>query len=318
MFIRAFTTAVALALLTAGCGARSALRDSIEGDTTSPEDPGRIYVADSGNSRVVRFDDMGGEGWTAVTYPVYQTACGLAVDAEERVYFTSIAPPVVAVLTDFDDGGMISFSGWNDGVENLAGPLALALDAEERVIVADTVANRVVRFEGPNKNTATVLGGPAPGAGVGQFDTPLGVAVSPTTGRILISDQLNRRVVEVDDLSGAGWREWTLPSWNGQPGFPQGVAYDREGRLLVTDFQNSVLHRIDSIAGDGLVSFSSPEIVQISNVTVDHRGRILMVMINAAMTVARMDDMSGAGFVSLGGEGDGVGKFRNPCGIAVR
>ena len=53
---------------------------------------------------------------------------------------------------------------------------------------------------------------------------------------------------------------------------------------------------------------------------IDRRGRILMVMLNLAMSVARMDDMSGAGFVSLGGPGagNGVGEFRNPCGIAVR
>ena len=74
---------------------------------------------------------------------------------------------------------------------------------------------------------------------------------------------------------------------------------------------------MNSIAGDGLVTFSAPELVQLSHVFVHGSGRIFLGSVNVAMAVSAMDDMTGAGLVRFGGAGDGVGQFLNPCGVAV-
>jgi hypothetical protein len=80
----------------------------------------------------------------------------------------------------------------------------------------------------------------------------------------------------------------------------------------------SILYRIDSIRGDGLVTFSQANLFQMSHVFVHASGRIYMTMLNGTSIVTGMDDMTGAGLQTLGSDGDGPGQFGNPCGIVAR
>ncbi|KYF61962.1 hypothetical protein BE11_35635, partial [Sorangium cellulosum] len=89
-------------------------------------------------------------------------------------------------------------------------------------------------------------------------------------------------------------------------------------RIYVADLQNSILFRIDSIAGDGRAGFTRQELVQLSHVFVDESGRIFMTMLNGTNLIAAMDDIDGAGFVTYGDPALGHQQLRNPCGIAVR
>jgi DNA-binding beta-propeller fold protein YncE len=311
----------ALALLAAGCGARSDLGapSTNTAGTTGPHTE-HIYVTDShlgGDTRIVRFDDIAGSNWT--TYrPAVSAPCPLAVDAAERIYFGTFTPPSITRIDDMLGNGLVAYddAGLDDG--QLAGPGDLAFDAEGRLYFSDALAHRVVRMDDLSGAGWTALGGPDPGSGFGQFDEPLSVAVS-SQGKILVGDGNNGRVVEVDDLGGAGWHALALPAAAGQTK-PRAtsVAYDAEGRLYVVDFWSSTLHRFDSIAGDGHVAFTSPGLVQAQHVFVHPSGKIYLAMINGTATVAVMDDMEGTGFTALGTPGDGEKQFRNPCRIVVR
>jgi streptogramin lyase len=79
------------------------------------------------------------------------------------------------------------------------------------------------------------LGGPAAGSGPSQWDEPSGIAISPP-GKILVSDENNGRIVEMDDLTGAGWQEWRVPHWGATSASPYGVAYDDQSRIYAVEF----------------------------------------------------------------------------------
>ncbi len=74
------------------------------------------------------------------------------------------------------------------------------------------------------------------GSGNGQFDFPLGVAV--TTGKVYVADVYNNRV-QYFTATGAYLGQWGSPgSGNGQFRFPFGVAVGPEGKVFVVDKGN--------------------------------------------------------------------------------
>jgi DNA-binding beta-propeller fold protein YncE len=310
-----------LALVTAGCGARGELitghgsgSSSSSGGPPPPPSgpPAHIYVADLYNNRIVRMDDMSGAGWATWGELVIGTPCGVAVDAQDRIYFTE-APAFVSRIDDMTGKGYTSYAG--PGGDPIGGPNGLALDVAGRIYVVDTTRNRIARIDDMTGAGWVTLGGPDPGSGVGEFDEPLGVAVAKD-GRILIADKGNNRVVQVDDISGAGWQERALPAG----AVPYGVSFDREGRLYAVDFQNATLLRWDTIDDPGGASFTAPSqaLVQMSHVFVHDSDRIFLGMLNLSFDVAAMDDMAGANLVTFGEPGSGVGQFRNPCGVFAK
>ena len=73
------------------------------------------------------------------------------------------------------------------------------------------------------------------GAGVGQFDGPCWLALSPDETRLLVADRGNARVVVVDATDGRWVR--TLQGPAGTLVNPRGVAMvPRTGQVLVVDY----------------------------------------------------------------------------------
>jgi uncharacterized repeat protein (TIGR01451 family)/MYXO-CTERM domain-containing protein len=124
------------------------------------------------------------------------------------------------------------------------------------------------------------------------------VAPAQTGGPIYISDQGNRRVVRVNDISGAGW---TVLSQNPSGtehflGGPGAVAFGPDGKIYITD--GSRLVRVDDFSGNGWVSFGSQgsgtnQFFSLSGVAVDASGRIY-VADGTNQRIVSFDDMSGA------------------------
>jgi streptogramin lyase len=314
-----------------GCGARSPLDDAssvTDGRITNPAPSGpprHFYVSDTHGAqdqkaRLVRFDDFTGAGWTTFSGGGLSLSgmSGVAVDAAGHIYLTRAAFPQLLRMDDMTGAGLVTFGEAGTDEGQFVGAGQVALDAQGRIYVTDFPAHRIVRFDDMFGAGWETLGGPDPGSGPGELDSPISIAVSPR-GKILISDFKTGRVIQVDDMSGAGWSEWKLPDGPVGNAAPSGVAYDAEDRIYVVDFENFVLHRLDSIAGDGLFTFSNPKLIQLGSVFVDGTGRILLVSTNAANAVSAMDDMTGTNLVTLGGPfGTGVGEFENPDTIYAR
>src|ERR1039457_7265795 len=177
---------------------------------------GDVFVADSGNNRVLEFPAGAGNGAAAV-----------------RVYgqpgmTTAVRPTQVSAQT-------------------LATPVGIAVDPAGNLYVADTGANRVMVF--PNTQNAPVAGMAAAfvigqasfgTAGSGNLKTPTGVGLD-SSGNIYVADNGNNRVLMYPSLVflalSGGTRTTVLGQRSSTEGLYArvGVYVDRQDTLYVGD-----------------------------------------------------------------------------------
>jgi DNA-binding beta-propeller fold protein YncE len=196
-----------------------------------------VYVADSGNDRIERFNLEGGE---ALEWGSYGTGGG------QFSYPRGVAANASEVLVTDDDNHRIEkfsaagqFEGL-DGSEGTSGdrfdfPYGIALDAAGNVYVADDINHRVVKLS-PALGYLAEWGGF--GSKPGQLAFPRGLAADPA-GETFVADTANDRI-EVFDPEGHYLR--TLGTSARGPGpltVPRGLAVDPTGRLFVSDTDDS-------------------------------------------------------------------------------
>ena len=196
---------------------------------------GDLFVADSGNNRVLEFPAEAGNGASAIR-----------VFGQPNM-ITSAKPSQVSPQT-------------------LAAPQGIAVDPASNLYVADTGANRVLIFSNtqnasPSGMAATfVIGQGSFGttAGVG-FKSPVSVAVD-SNGKIYVADNGNNRVLGFPSLVflpvagaaptavvGQQTLSGTNPNWDSPDGLatpgslfsPVGVYVDRQDTLYVGDAGNN-------------------------------------------------------------------------------
>ena len=108
---------------------------------------------------------------------------------------------------------------------------------------------------------------------------------------IYVSDFDNHRIVMMKDMTGLGWTAYgRRGSGVHEFKYPKGIFVDDAGRIYIADSDNNRIVRINNMRGDGWIALptDSPQAVFL-----DQQGRIY--------TSERVDDMTGAGRVSLPG-----------------
>ncbi len=130
-----------------------------------------LYIADTGNSRIVRHENP-------LADAIADGVIGQADFAQ----------------TACDGGGL--------GPAALCGPQGLTLDQDGALYAADSGNNRVLLYERGATSATLVLGQPGmdmsgPSAGVGGMNAPLGVSVD-RRGNVYVADHDNNRVLEYD------------------------------------------------------------------------------------------------------------------------
>lgn len=111
---------------------------------------GNVYVADTWNYRIQKFDGQGkfllqwGTGGQSLDGPDrFWGPRGLAISAEGNIYVTDTGNRRVAV---FDAQGKFLFEFDHQGEAQLDEPVGIAIDMDQRVYVADTWNRRVAVF----------------------------------------------------------------------------------------------------------------------------------------------------------------------------
>ncbi|MDP2947984.1 MAG: TIGR03663 family protein, partial [Chloroflexota bacterium] len=177
---------------------------------------GNLYVADSGNNRIQKFDREGkfiaqvgkpgsGEG-------EFNEPWGVAVDSQGNVY---VADTWNHRIQKFDRD-LKFLTQWGRPASDLNnpkpfdfwGPRDVAIDPDGNVWVTDTGDNRLLKFA-PDGTFQTALG--KPGAEPGQFQEPVAIEIA-ANGDIFVADAWNSRVQRFDrDLKPLG--QFPVPGW---------------------------------------------------------------------------------------------------------
>jgi len=153
----------------------------------------------------------------------------------------------------------IQVAGYADGTGVSArfyGPLGIAIDPEDHLIVADYRNVRIRRIA-PDGKVTTLAGagrGQTDGTGVfARFNNPSGVAVT-RGGMILVADYGNHRIRSVTlagetrTIAGSGaFGSQNGPARSASFANPSGITLDAAGNIYVLDAGTSLVRRIDPV-----------------------------------------------------------------------
>jgi sugar lactone lactonase YvrE len=206
---------------------------------------GRVYVADQGNSRIVRMNGVNGSEWTAFGAfgsgaNQFINPAGIAIDAgRHHIYVVDQGNSRVVRMDDMSGSGWTAFGTFGSGASQFKYPAGIALDANGRIYIADYANSRIVRMDDMSGTGWITLG--SSGGQTSQFKYPAGVAVDPI-GHIYVADMINGRIVRVDDMGGTGWT--AVGGAVSQFDHPRGVEVDGAGRVYIADMLNDRVVRL--------------------------------------------------------------------------
>ena len=236
-----------------------------------------VYVADSGNNRIERFNLEGGEtmewGTKGSGPGQFRYPRGLAANATEVL----VADDDNHRIEKFDPSGAFQAAVGTQGTGpgQFAFPYGVALDAAGNAYVADDLGHRVVKLN-PDLSFAGAWGGY--GTKPGQLAFPRAIASDPA-GDNYVANTANDRVEvygpEGRFLHTIGASARGLGTLTG----PRGLALDPSGGLLVSDTVGSRVELFapvtDAFAGQWVTagghssSFSKP-----TGIGIDPRGSV--------------------------------------------
>ncbi len=203
---------------------------------------GNVYVADGGNNRIAVLNSQGeflrSFGTVGSGAGQLKEAWGVAVDPSGNVYVADTWNHRVekydstgTFLTQW--GGFADTAGEASGRDGLFwGPRAIALDSDNNLYVTDTGNKRIQKFD-PEGNFLGQWGGF--GIEKGQFNEPVGIAISQVTGDIFVADTWNHRIQRFDkDFNFIA--EWPVHGWEGESvNNKPYIAVDSHDNVYITD-----------------------------------------------------------------------------------
>lgn len=220
---------------------------------------GNLYVADSDNGRIQKFDASGKFllQWgtkspeNQIGQPgAFNQPWGIATDKDGNVY---VADTWNHRIQKFDaNGKFIKTWGENGDTRGIAqdqptkfyGPRGIVLDAQASVYVTDTGNKRVLKFTS-NGDPLGQYGGL--GTDNGMFQEPVGIA-SDAQGNIFVADTWNQRIQKFDKNFNFV-AQWPVVAWDSQSVVNKPfLAVDPDGNVFVTDPE---AHRVVKFTNDG-------------------------------------------------------------------
>ncbi|MFL6351961.1 MAG: choice-of-anchor D domain-containing protein [Bryobacteraceae bacterium] len=214
---------------------------------------GNVFIADYGNSRVVKVPAGGGAQITVGSG--LSLPAGVAVDAAENVFIADFNHNRVVKVP----AGCTSADCQITVVSGLSLPAGVAVDAAGDVFIADTSNSRVLKLS-PDSAQSTVGSG---------LRLPEGLAVDGA-GNVFIADYGNNRVVKVPPGCTSADCQSTVGSGLS---LPNGVAVDVAGNVFIADGENS---RVLKVSPDGAQITVGSGLSLPNGVAVDSAGNVFI------------------------------------------
>ena len=220
---------------------------------------GNIYIADTGNNRIVKVDAAGRlqleVGATGPARARLNLPSDVAVDRQGFIY---VADTMNHRVVKYDAQGRFK-AAW----DGLHGPSGLALGPDRFLYVADTLAHRIVKMSRGGKTVATWG---HEGSGDGELRFPRDVAVRPSG--VYVTDMVNHRVVKFS-AQGEFIKSWgSFGSGPGQFNHPWGLTVDADDNLWVADLSNHRIQRISQKEAGVLVVKATAELIDSEDPTI--------------------------------------------------
>lgn len=304
----------------------------------------------------VRVDDLrgyegilkGGEDGTAYTTPWRQYGPGRALKPVELIggrgeragefnFPGGIAVDRAGILFIADslnhrlqritpDGGVSIIGTRGVAVTQFQTPAAVAVDDRRAFYIVEQGNHRVQKFTFDG-TVALVFG--EQGMQIGQLRAPMGIAVSPVTGEIIVADTGNNRVSRYSQ-NGA----YIGPVGDQAPGKgqtllgPQAVCCDRRGTIYIADTRGNRITYYDpagKLLGQysGRAGYHSPiasaniEIEQPHAIACTETGQLIFGDGDSFGRITVVDVATGEVVTSISNAGRQLGPLARPCGIAV-
>jgi len=227
---------------------------------------GNVYVADSGNDRVQRFNAGGAFfstwGGTGDGGGSFDEPFGIAVDKQRNVLYVTERGNDRVQKTTTDGAFLNKWGSLGSGELQFNNPTGVTVDRGGRVYVADTDNHRIQKMDGAGN---FILDWGSNGSGEGQFQNPMGLAADGDNN-IYVADTGNDRVQKFTKTGQFLMSFGMTGSGSGRFDRPTGIAVDEGGNIYVVD-QNDRLQKFDSEgkfiakiggSGGGSLQFSEP------------------------------------------------------------
>jgi DNA-binding beta-propeller fold protein YncE len=248
-----------------------------------------------------------------VENPAFHMPTDVAVDSLGNVYVADGARDRLVVLGA--DGKARSATTRPAG-QALTRPVGLAVDAKDRLWVADTGGHRVLVLDGVAGRVVETI--PLPALDGTHPATPTGVAVTPDLKRTYVADNANHRLLVRDNGSGRITPLGQAGQAVGQFQYPFQVKCGAGGDVYVSEAIGArlqIVTREDRWAGPiGTWGVELGQFYRPKGVAVDGGGRIFVG--DSTLNVVQVFDTRGR-LVGCLTEGDGRPlRFEHPMGMA--